>query len=419
MSNLRWIGGAQNVAQVSSCAVTGYDAATSYRVTIGLKAVSVAGTGGTTAATAAALQAALAASTEPEFTAVSWTVNSSTVTGTAATVGVPFTATSSVSGGAGTIGAFSTGTASAGPNDVSTPGNWSGGSLPVNSDNVTIDYSDFSLLYGLSALSGVTLASLTITQTFTGTIGLPKATDDGTIEFRPDYWAISATTLVIGSETGSGSGRIKLDLGSVACTATVYNSGSPAEANLEAVLLKGTSASNSITVQRGSVGIAVFGNETSNVSGGLQVGYVTSPTSDANVRCGSGVTLATITKSGGVLEVNSAIGTLLKQFAGTTSIFGTGAVAQLTLLGGTVIYCTSGTLNGNTVLGEGALLDFSQDQRVKTIAAPVDLYSGTAAVNDPNVVVTGGSNLILDYNNVAVPGLPIGPNVRVTRGTPA
>ncbi len=126
-----WNGHAQPVAQVVTITISGYHASTTYSITINSKTVSVAGTTDT-AGTASALQVALAASTIPEFAEVTWTYPGSgaVVTGTAATPGVPFTATSSVSGGSGTIGAVTTTTANSGPNVYSATANWSLGYVP-------------------------------------------------------------------------------------------------------------------------------------------------------------------------------------------------------------------------------------------------------------------------------------------------
>lgn len=91
--------------QTVTIVITGFDAATTYKVTIGSVTVSV--TGNTdTATTASDLQVALAGSVDPGFASVIWTVAGSTITGSAAHRA--FTATSSVSGGTGTIGDVTT-----------------------------------------------------------------------------------------------------------------------------------------------------------------------------------------------------------------------------------------------------------------------------------------------------------------------
>jgi hypothetical protein len=124
-----WKGKAPAVAQVSTVQVTGYDASTSYRLTVGGIVIAVNGTTDANG-TAAALAAAWNASTHPYCTGVTASSNTSTVTLTADTAGVPFVVTSSVSGGTGTIGSVTLGTASAGPNDFTTAANWENG-VPV------------------------------------------------------------------------------------------------------------------------------------------------------------------------------------------------------------------------------------------------------------------------------------------------
>ena len=137
MATRKWRGDAPKVAQISTVQVTAYDSSTTYIITMNGKTVSVVGiTDAPTTATA--LKTALAASIIPEFAEVIWTVNSSTVTGTAKTAGVPFTFTKSVSGGSGTMGSVTT-TAGSGPNDVSIAANWTGAALPTTSDDVVFE----------------------------------------------------------------------------------------------------------------------------------------------------------------------------------------------------------------------------------------------------------------------------------------
>jgi hypothetical protein len=165
MGKNNWIGGASAVAQVTTVQVTAYDAASTYKLTVGAQVISTIAAGGVNA-TATALAAAWNASTHPYFAAVTAVASTDTVTLTADTAGVPFVVTSSKTGGTGTIGAASTSTASAGPNDYSTAANWSLGAVPVNSDEVYIRGNVVVILWGL-AQSGVTPALLSIEKTVT------------------------------------------------------------------------------------------------------------------------------------------------------------------------------------------------------------------------------------------------------------
>jgi hypothetical protein len=198
---------------------------------------------------------------------------------------------------------------------------------------------------------------------------------------------------------------------------TVYDTGSAADYPWPAVIWQGTHASNTAKVYKGSVGIGVGAGETSVLST-LDVGHASSQDSDAEVACGQSVTLGTITKSGGTLLLDSRSGsaiTLITHHAGTLTIDGTDGVTQLTILGGTVYYSTSGTLAGNPAISGDGRLDFSRDMRAKTVTNPIDVYGDEATVYDPYKKV---ASLVVDWNNTTrYDGL--GRDIRVTRGATA
>lgn len=360
---------------------------------------------------------ALSATDWPEFAEQTASRSGSDLRLTADTAGKPFAATLSTNSASGTLdGAASSAgvavTASSGPYDWSTARNWSGAAVPVNSDDVIIDHPEYPIKYGLDQ-SAVTLTSLTITAAFadTGQIGLPEVNEDGAayFEYRDTYLKVSATTTRIGDGEGSGSGRIKLNYGSVQNLTHVRRTATGLDTDVPAVLLRGTHASNVFNVEGESeVGVALFGGETSTVAT-LRV------QDGASVRCGSGVTLGTIVVNNGTLEANSAVGTSLTITGGSATLNGTGAVAQLTVLGASVVYNTSGTLGGNTVVGDGGVIDFSQDPQAKTVTNPIDAFNSPTPVIDPFKVV---GTLVVDFNQSASV-LPWGSNVRLSRGTPA
>lgn len=95
---------AVNARQSSTITITGYDTATTYKVTIGGVDVTQVGTGGNAAMTAQALTTALNNSVDAGFAAITWSSTGAVITGKADAGGVSFTATTSVTGGAGTIG---------------------------------------------------------------------------------------------------------------------------------------------------------------------------------------------------------------------------------------------------------------------------------------------------------------------------
>ena len=382
MATMRWKGAAQAVAQVTTVAITAYDATTTYKLTINGKTVSTSAAGSANA-TAAALVTAWNASTEPELAEVTASGSTSPLTLTGDTAGIPFTVTSAVSGGTGTIGSPSTTTSATGPNHFDNADNWTGGSVPTTGDSVYIEQSSVSIKYGL-AQSGVTLALLSITSSFTGDIGLPALNQTGSSnyqEYRATYLAIGATALNIGDGPGQGSGRLKIDLGSVQSTVNIRNTSSGSETNLEAVQLKGTHASNVVNVTKGSVAIAGYGGDVSTVAT-LTVGFVSSPSTDSRVRCGAGVTLTTLQMSGGEVELNSGL-TTVTMTTGTLTL-NAGNVTTLTADGGTVYYAGTGTIT--TANLSEATLDFSRDMRGRTVTNS-NLYRG-AGWNDPFGTVT-------------------------------
>lgn len=364
-------------------------------VTINSKTVSVSAGGTTATAVCTALYAALSASTIPEFTEITWTNNTTTITGTAKTAGKPhtmtFTTTEAGGGAADAQTATLTATtASSGPNDLNIAVNWTGGVLPANGDDVIFENSSVDALYNLSALSAVTLTSLTIKGSYTGKIGLPEYNAAGYQEYRATYLVIGATTQTIGEGIGNGSGRLKISNAAVQTTLTIRGTATSVESGVEAIQWKGTHASNVVNITKGSLGVAIYAGETAAIAT-LRIGYTTNIQGDTAVRCGSGTTLTTIEKSGGTLEINSAA-TTLNNFDGVTTVVGSGAITTVNIDGGTVYEKGTGTITALNV-GDGGKFDHSQDMRAVTVTTTI-LYPG-AALSDPyrTIVFTNGVNI--------------------------
>ena len=415
MATLRFRGDAAAVAQVDTLTVGGtIEAGDKFSVTIGNKTITVSATTTVVATTATEIYTALAASTIDEFLEITWANPSDgVITATAVTAGVPFVltaATTESDGSAADAQTFSKAstTASAGPNHWDTAANWDTGAVPTTGDDVYIENSNVDILYGF-AQTGVTLASLNIAASYTGRIGNPDYNGDYW-EYRDKYLAIKSTVVNIGKGPGSGSPRIKLDLSSAQTTVTVYSTGSAAEVGLEALLLKGTHASNAVYVYAGSVGIAVEAGQTSTVAT-LTIGYKDSPATDADVRLGSGVTLTTVAKSGGKLEVNSNFVTLT-QTEGETRVRGSATLTTANLDGGILWYESSGTLTTANVGGD-ATINFSRDMRSRTVTNST-LQKGAALI-DPYKTVTFTNPFLLDRCAVADVALDLGQNLSLQR----
>ena len=430
MATRRWLGHAADIKQVDTLAVAG-TWVTGDTITLRIDNIDVVVTIGslvTTGQVATTIKQAFNGETLTDTTAsvvptgggaaipqhneITASVASSTVTFTADTAGVPFTMTGSETAVAGSITYTADVTAATGKNFWSNADNWSGNAVPVSTDDVYFEEGAIDCLYGLGQ-SAVTLTSLNVHKRYTGKIGLPNRNANGYSEYRATYLAVSATTVTLGNGSGNGSGRIKLDTGINVATLFVFGTGATAEAGLEPLLWKGTHASNAVNISYGSLGIAVLPGETANVSGGLRLGSTTGVTqrlfggSSGTVRCGSGVTLATITKDGGTLETDSNI-TTLNNYGGDT-VAKSGNITTVTIGAGTLFYLGVGTITTANISG---MIDFSRDERARTLTT-TNLYRG-GTINDPAKSVTFTNGIVLQQCQVSDVNLILGPNRTLT-----
>lgn len=426
MATIRWRGGAAAVAQVQTFAFAGtWEVGDLIRVTIGSKVWDYAVTS-TTITTFLPLFVtaynALDSSDYPEMAELTASSNSTTLTFTADTEGKPFTVTltplesdggaadaQTIEGG-GTATTGTEATASSGPYHWDTAANWDSGTVPTTGDSVYLERSDDDIRYGF-AQSGVTLVLLEIRASFTGSLGLPPVNNDGTAypEYRSRVLAISATTCNIGTGEGSGSGRILLNFGSVQTTLNVWQTGSAIDDDVAALQWKGTNASNVVNVYRGSIDVAGFAGETATIAT-LRVGFESGQDSDAAVLCASGVTLTTITQTGGEVEINSAATTITRS-GGSLRINGSGAYTTITNNAGQVIYASSGTVttyNG----GPRSELDLGRDLRAKTFTTTT-IQAGSS-ISDPGAVVTWSNGITLDRCKISDVTLDLGYNRTLT-----
>lgn len=401
MADIYWKGSAKKVAQVQTYTFGGtWEADDVIRCSFSNgKSVDVTAGSTTTNTVVDNLVTAwnaLSATDYPEFAELTASRSSSNFVLTSDTAGVPFTVTltpleanlgaadAQTIEGAGTATTGTTATANSGPNDWSVAANWSGGAVPVNSDNVRIENSNVDILYGL-AQSSVTLATLYVGASFTGKIGLPRWT--GTyFEYRNQFLAIGATTVTIGRGSGAGSGRIKLDAGSVQTAVSVYGSGSRLETDVPALLWKGTHASNAVEVLKGDVGVALFSGETSTIAS-LLVAHEGNPTGDATLWAGSGLTLTTLNMGGGNVALEAGLTTITKT-SGTLTLRA-GNVTTVNHYGGFLAYTGTGTIttyNGT----EGSEINFTQDLSGRTITT-TNLFKGARFVDSfATVTLTNG-----------------------------
>lgn len=432
MATKTWESGASPIAQANSFAFAGtWEADDLIRVIAGNKIKDLTAGSTTTATVVSNTDTNIDALDATDFPEIKGDINgvtassvTTTLTLTANEPGVPFTITLTPleAGGGGadlqtieggtTATAGTAVTANSGPFVYSTAANWSDGAVPAAGDTIHFNNASQSVLYGLSN-AGATLTAMHVWQNYTGDIGLPRLNEQDAAfpEYRTDYLTVDCSATTIGDGEGQGSGRIKINNGTVQAAVTVIDTGAPAEADVPAFLWKGTHASNTFTAYgNASCGIAFFGGETATVATLTLDG-------NANVRCGLGVTLTTIDLNSGTLDVRSNIGGTITLRGGTVTLNGTATVAQMTCRGGTVVVKSTGTWSGNTILSGDGVLDFSQAPGNITITNPIEMYGPNCRIIDPNKRIV---SLVVDFNEGANDGqVDGGINTRWTRGTPA
>jgi hypothetical protein len=219
-------------------------------------AISFNATGATVANVTAGLAAAWNASTHRLAKLAVAADNTTNLTLTAVTAGVPFSvaATTTDHGGANTQTLTRAATqANIGPNDVSLAGNYQANVMFVASDTVTIaGLAAESLLYGLNQ-SAITLTKLDVKRPASIYVGNPD---------QAYYLRVSATTLNIGEQvpgaSSTGSQFIAIDTGSNAATVNLFSSTTSGLNGLPPVLLKGSHASNVLNILGGNGGLGLL-----------------------------------------------------------------------------------------------------------------------------------------------------------------
>lgn len=312
----------------------------------------------------------------PEFADLVASVSGSVVTLTGRTAGVPHTITAGeTTAGDGTATLANVVVAS-GVSFYSNINNWTEGSVPAGADASYLDNESTSILYGLSN-AGATLTSMAIAANFTATIGLPKRNANGYTEYRTDYLAVDCSSTVIGHGEGNGSGRIKLNNGSVQTALEVIKTDQSLEAGLPSVIWVGSHASNTVEVHSGSFGAAIYGGETATILTYRQTG--------GTCVLGAGCGLTTITVEGGTLEINSAA-TTLNILGGEVTTYGTGAITTVNLSGGRLNSNSSGTIGTLNIGGRGtATIDFSGDVTPRTVTT-TNVSEGAEIIQIPGTI---------------------------------
>lgn len=333
-----------------------------------------------------------------EFSQFTATVSGSVVTltadTTAAGVAFPTITATEVTAGDGTATAAQTVTAT-GPAHYGNVDNWAEGAAATTGDDMIWDR-PASILYGIDQ-NTVTLTSLTIGPRVTSAVyaGLPfRNTTNSSYPYEEgleDYFKISATTV----NCYGASGRIKLNVGSNACTANIYSTGTSTDTGRAAFQFLGTHASNVVNAFGGDVGIAANNGESATVA--------TLRVAGATVTCGSSATLTTVNKTSGTLTLESSTTTLTNEAgsltirggthtlltvdSGTVTITGTTTITNLRQNGGTITIGPNVTISTAVVQTGGTLTSYAAIPTITTTA-------GTASINAGNITtatINGGS----------------------------
>ena len=384
MATRFWNPNAIALPQITTYTVTATPIGGTIGITINGKTVFYTCVTGDTVSTAAAnLQALLLPTGNPpppsEFADIVWTVFGSVITGTAATVGTPYTTAVATTGGA--VMTQTTTQVNSSPSDVNNALNWLDGSgltgLPANGDDVTISNSSIGLLWNVDSLNAILLNSLSIWQNFTGNIGLPEINQTGGyIEYRSTYFRIKISSVVVGIGAGSGSGLMRLNVESTVTSFDILNTGAAGSGTPYALRLLGTNAGNTLRISGGTVGVAMLAGEVSNFSGGVTL-------DGGSVAIGSGVTLS------GTLQVNDGASAEVRCVPTTMQTIGGSLLVFAPTFGTPATYATLTIQAGSTCqwVGPGVISTLNVTQAStfqKLDPAALTITNGTIS-NDSRI----------------------------------
>jgi hypothetical protein len=388
MADNRWTSRQAKTAQLNTVTPASVGVGNTFTLTINSKTATFTATDTTVATVTAGLVALWNAEDEGEMEEVTAADGTTALTLTADKAGTPFTQTSSASGGTASLTTVAT-TANKSPNDVNDALNWTDG-VPTAADVLVLDAggSGESLWWNLSALSAVTVTSLTRRRTFTGKVGLPEFNEDGShsyFEYRATELAIGATTMLIEQPSSDETEHVKINNGTIQTTLTINGEGA-SQLGAERMWWRGTHASNVANVNNGSLAVSPTNLNTATIA--------TLRAETSTVRCGSAVTLTTVTSIDSTLEINSSVTTFTQRGDAAVATFqGAAVLTTANVFEGTLIWKSSGAITTLTP-GPGCTIDFSQATGAVTVTNAVTLPAGVT-IKDPEGRVTWSGGLVL------------------------
>ena len=410
MATKYWTGRAASVAQVTKVVFSSIVSTNTYTVTINGKSVSAVAASTSLGDLIDALVNAWNSSAEPEHREmVAARREDPTLSGlqlTASVAGVPHTVTASATTGTATV---TQPTAASGPNFWNVAANWDSATLPSAADDLIVEDSDVSILYGLTDTNNY--ASLTVNASFTGTIGLPETNANGYPEYRTQLLTLgtgSAITVTLGYGPGTFSSRIRLDVQGSNVTFSLFGSGQN-NGDQYPYELRGPGAGSTVRSYAG--GLVLTAASSGNVST-LDVIQRESLTGGPAVKSESNITITTATIYGGELLLEGPATTLVARESARVTVAKASQVA-------TVKVSSQASINWDSSAGITTKLHVEQDGRInfgrvgttKTVAA-CDLYS-RGTLLDPLDKVTFTAGVVLQACRLADVTLDLGVGVTI------
>lgn len=279
--------------------------------------------------------------------------------------------------------------------DYATAGNWSGGAVPVNGDDVHIENSSQAIGTNLNQ-SAVTLNSFNREQSMTGNIGTAAA------YLQLGFGSGKRVRLGYqygGTSTPAGPAREKLDFSNANVTVDVFGTASASatgEEYKQPTRLKFNNSSAVLNLYYGKVGVAAdAAGETSTLGTVNQIGSST-------LVLGAGVALTTLNKSGGDCIMQCGATTVRQTGSGNLEVAAAAAITNLYVQAGQAVHNGSGTvatwyawggtsvLNGvvtNLLIDHGGVADLTQSALSRAFPTTT-MGFGTIRVNTAHLTGT-------------------------------
>lgn len=351
------------------------------------ESVSFTATAATVANVTAGLTAAWNASTNPLIAKYTAADETTKLTLTATKAGVqPAISTSTTNGGGAdtqTLTATES-TVGVGNNNYDQTRNWSTDALPTASDDVILGTGSVSIKYGLDQ-SSVAIGDFFVEPGYSGQIG---RFEDGVgyyLQIDPDDFRYE------------GRGSLALfDIGSANISPFIKSDGRASTSGRHAVYIKGSNIAT-LEVVKGDVGVAALKGDTATVAT-IICGFVSTPQQDVNMVIGEGVTLTTLTQTGGTCELKCGATTVNVSAEGTLTTEGTGAITTMNAYG-TVYPNSTGTIG---TLNAWGTVDFSRDRSARTVTT-LNLKPGAKVIVHSGITITtlnglgAGGSATLEY----------------------